>query len=540
MAGFGTSFGRLVREKRGAEGLSQEELAFQAGLAKARISDLENAKIGNPQAKTVDALCVALNITREERARCHEGQGPPKPPPLPPLLLENLALRFGHSNPEALEGDLVAFLKQQAVAFSEMKARLAKIDAVGSAVARLVAEASAALDRGEFEVADARLAQAENEHLAAATVPALESQYRLRAERGNAALLAGDVKAAAGHLEAAARYFHFFDAGIEAERRYEGTVLLREYAYRFRNAEALYAAETALRKNLESWTRSGSLRNWSKAMNALGGVYWRLSQYDDLARFDDHLAAAKAAYTDVHDHTSSAAQPYFHAISGGNLANIFSDSAYSKDGEAYSANLKRALALLESAAKAIRRETFPTDWGIFQHNLGCTYIKVFSAQPDPGASLDLINRAAKHLELSFRVRDPEDSLQYWIASCRSLAEALITRAPFLDDSGALKDLQRARQTLSQAFSAICEAEHPNQWRDLEAQRDRLVAGTKVFVARDGIAQRDLLALRPPAFDLNCVNTYAGATDGWSSSGDLLASTRRARTPKGTGRPSRRT
>jgi transcriptional regulator with XRE-family HTH domain len=68
MDSFGVVFGRLVREKRGIEGLSQDGLAEKSGLPKARISDIETGKIANPQARTVDALCVALNISREERA----------------------------------------------------------------------------------------------------------------------------------------------------------------------------------------------------------------------------------------------------------------------------------------------------------------------------------------------------------------------------------------------------------------------------------------------------------------------------------------
>ena len=53
---FGVPFGRLVREKRGIEGLSQDALAEKSDLTKARISDIETGKIANPQAKTVDAL----------------------------------------------------------------------------------------------------------------------------------------------------------------------------------------------------------------------------------------------------------------------------------------------------------------------------------------------------------------------------------------------------------------------------------------------------------------------------------------------------
>jgi transcriptional regulator with XRE-family HTH domain len=71
MAFFGPKFGRLVRDKRGIEQLSQDDLAGKTGLTKARISQLETGRIRNPQAKTVDALCVALAISQEERAACH-------------------------------------------------------------------------------------------------------------------------------------------------------------------------------------------------------------------------------------------------------------------------------------------------------------------------------------------------------------------------------------------------------------------------------------------------------------------------------------
>ena len=105
MIRFGVLFGRLVREKRGIEGLSQDGLAGKSSLSKARISDIETGKIANPHARTVDALCVALNISREERASCHADTMSC----LPLRLLENLARDFGHDNPDALEEELEAF-----------------------------------------------------------------------------------------------------------------------------------------------------------------------------------------------------------------------------------------------------------------------------------------------------------------------------------------------------------------------------------------------------------------------------------------------
>lgn len=67
--GFGEAFGRLIKAKRGVEGMTQQDLALKAfgdESYKTRISELENGKVPNPQAKTIDALVVALGISDEE------------------------------------------------------------------------------------------------------------------------------------------------------------------------------------------------------------------------------------------------------------------------------------------------------------------------------------------------------------------------------------------------------------------------------------------------------------------------------------------
>ena len=66
---FGEAFGRLIKQKRGVEGLTQQELAvlaFGKEANKTRISELENGRVANPQAKTVDALIIALKISQDE------------------------------------------------------------------------------------------------------------------------------------------------------------------------------------------------------------------------------------------------------------------------------------------------------------------------------------------------------------------------------------------------------------------------------------------------------------------------------------------
>jgi len=169
MESFGVLFGRLIRERRGIEGLSQDELAGRSELTKARISDIETGKINNPQARTVDALCVALNISRDQRDACRVSTGPR----LPPRLLESLALRFGHHSPEASEAELEAFLKEKALELKELQERLTQLNAAEDQFTAFLAAASAALEDGDFQLADKRLAEAEDAQLASTTLPAL-------------------------------------------------------------------------------------------------------------------------------------------------------------------------------------------------------------------------------------------------------------------------------------------------------------------------------------------------------------------------------
>jgi len=66
---FGQTFGKLIKAKRGIEGLTQQQLAARAfgdETRKTRISELENGHVAKPHQRIVDALVVALGITDVE------------------------------------------------------------------------------------------------------------------------------------------------------------------------------------------------------------------------------------------------------------------------------------------------------------------------------------------------------------------------------------------------------------------------------------------------------------------------------------------
>src|SRR5712691_1245089 len=62
------SFGGLLRRYRLAAGLTQEELATQAGLSARGLSDLERGARRAPRRETVQMLSQALHLSAAEQA----------------------------------------------------------------------------------------------------------------------------------------------------------------------------------------------------------------------------------------------------------------------------------------------------------------------------------------------------------------------------------------------------------------------------------------------------------------------------------------
>jgi transcriptional regulator with XRE-family HTH domain len=465
MVRFGVLFGRLVREKRGIEGLSLDGLSEKSGLTKARISNIETGKISNPQAKTVDALCVALNISREERAACHTAPALG----LPSRLLRKLAQHFGRDMPDATEEELEAFLMAKAEEFRQMRTRLERLAETEGRISELIKAANAALGEGDFETADDLLNEAEAVQLQSSTVVALKKQAELRIERGNAALVSGNVAAAAGHFERSSRYFSGVDTEIEASNRHECASLLRYYGYRYKNSKALYEAQKALQQNLGIWKQDTHRAKWCETMNALGGVSWRLSDFDVPENAISHLAGAKGHYEDARACCSDQLLPKAFAMAGYLLANVYADRRLAKADADYESNLQIALSLELSTLRHFSKSDDPREWGVVHHNLGCHYLALSNIRIDAAKSITDIENAIYHAELSFEVRNPDDSLQYWVASCRTLGEALLKMSSSSIARDTTKYVQRAFDVLHGAAARISPSEHPLQWELIQNQ-----------------------------------------------------------------------
>jgi transcriptional regulator with XRE-family HTH domain len=67
-------FGRILREIRESQGLSQEELGFESGYHRTYISLLERG-LKNPSLKTIFQIAKALGIRPSELIQRLEGGG---------------------------------------------------------------------------------------------------------------------------------------------------------------------------------------------------------------------------------------------------------------------------------------------------------------------------------------------------------------------------------------------------------------------------------------------------------------------------------
>jgi tetratricopeptide (TPR) repeat protein len=286
----------------------------------------------------------------------------------------------------------------------------------------------------------------------------------------------GDIAVAVDHFEQSSRYFSGVDGALEAANRHECAMLLRYYGYRYKSQEALYEARSALQQNLGIWKKDTDRENWCRTKNALGGVSVRLSQFDVPKSAMSHLSDAKGHYEGVRAVTSEEVLPKMFATAGLDLAMVYSDRRLAKSDADYETNLQFALSLQFSALRFFSKVNEPTAWGIVQHNLGCSYINLSTIRTDEAKSAADIENAICHLELSFEVRDPDNSLQYWVASCRSLGEALLNMSTYSLTNDAAKYVQRAVEILNDATARISSSEHPHQWAQIQEQLARAHRG----------------------------------------------------------------
>ena len=142
-----------------------------------------------------------------------------------------------------------------------------------------------------------------------------------------------------------------------------------------------------MQQNLDIWKQDACTEKWCQTKNALGGVSWRLSQFDIPENAMSYLAEAKRHYEDVRARCSEEFLPETFATAGLDLANVYSDRRLVKWDADYETNLQFALSLQLSGLRYFSKADDPRGWGILQHNLGCSYIELSRIRTDKAKSV---------------------------------------------------------------------------------------------------------------------------------------------------------
>jgi hypothetical protein len=213
------------------------------------------------------------------------------------------------------------------------------------------------------------------------------------------------------------------------------------------------------------------MENWCKAMNALAVTKVRLYQFDIPENFIVHINAAKYALETIKENCSKSMLPNHYRASLVNLAIIYATRKFAQSDEEYRRNVEKSLEFETEALDLVSKEHNPEQWGIIQHNLAHDCILYARLLSNKAEIMPILDKAICHAERSFDVRrsDIEDELQYWVASCRTLGEALIERSRHEVHVEAKYDRDRAFDVLTEAASKISKGQHPNQWDEIQQQ-----------------------------------------------------------------------
>lgn len=478
MRTFGQALGDLIRSKR--EGVfTQLELALEAyddETKVRRIVELETGRIARPQQKTIQPIIDTLNITQEEIEACRKqptlDQEAMDAISLSRALLEQLARRFDHDQPDARVSELEEYLRTKADEWSEFRIKIEEVRGMENQLANILTEAEVLISKGEFGEVESILSDSE-ELQDERILMEVRSKSRLREMRGLAALLANDRELAVLHFEKSATVFRDIDRVLEAESRYHYASELRSFGYRYRDVSVLRSAGRALVRNLKLWSLLEDREGWCRSALALAGVRWRLAHFGHPQNSVKHLGRASIIYDRVLEICSATKFPDVYVTALCDSANLLRESMPEQSDQQRLSNLAACLERQQMALALVSKENNARAWGILKHNIGCTHISLARIRNSNADVVLDLERAISSLESSFDVRDEEENFQYWLASCRSLSEALISLAHVSKASVRDECLRRARALLTDAIQKTSPSEHPNQRAELDEQYERL-------------------------------------------------------------------
>ncbi|SDE08527.1 tetratricopeptide repeat protein [Rhodospira trueperi] len=376
-------------------------------------------------------------------------------------LLEKLATGFEAENPKAGLADLETFLTAKVAEYKGLRERLAALTEADERVQNIVAAAQDAIDRGAFDEADARLADAEAIQQEERTLREVRQQVQIRATRAQTKLLAGDADAALAHFQAAARMLDPFDPDEGARARDTFLQPLRDHGLRFGGA-GLAGAATLARETLSHWTEARHASPWARtqvwlglALQEQGG---RTAGPDGAALLAEAVEAYRAALRVY----SEAGHPLDWATTQNNLGNALRNQGERTPGPAGAALLAEAVDAYRAALRVYSEADHPLNWAATQNNLGNALSVQGERMPCPDGAA-LLADAVDAYRAALRVYTEADHPLDWATTQTNLGVAFSNQGGRTPGPAGAALLAEAVDAYHAALRVYSEADHPLDW-----------------------------------------------------------------------------
>ncbi len=474
MNSFGTRFGALVKQRRGVEGLTQQELAvlaFHEESSKARISELENGRVPNPRQRTVDALVVALNLSAADLASCRK----PSVPELPDgflatigitaELVEALSWNFGLENPKASDLEYKQFLRNKVAELAQLQARIGALGEANERISNIMTAAQHEINQGQFDVADELLDSAEEIQQEEHTLAQVRKQADIRATRASAALLKGDAERAFSHYHRAAEFFAPFD-------QYEGGKMRTEYGQTLFRHGFSYGG-TALLRAVELFEVNLSAFSDPEHASALGDTYWRIGtcrSFQGLrtagAQGIELLDAAIAACETARNIAVQVVDVVAQSKAETTLGSALWHKGQREHGEAGLTLIADAVSAFHRALECCPREVHPPEWARAQVSLGLA-LQHRGRRMGGNGETQFYLRAIEAYEAALKVYTYDADPFHWAITKINLGISLRVYGERSGDEDRSSYFERAVAVFEEATIEFSQEERPLGWASIQ-------------------------------------------------------------------------
>lgn len=422
------AFGALVKSKRGAKRLSQENLAadvFGDPGRKGDISRIENARV-TPQEATIQKLCTALGISEAEMAPIRQGRPAAEQLANIPALsredLQNLASRFGLDKPFVTpDAELRRQLTQKADEHRKLVDDIAALKGLSARIDNIRAAAEQAAEDLRFDEA-IELLETARETIKDQLREPLVANAALMERQAEIALLRNRVEQAYQLYCDAADSFRAIDPTEAADRRWEYQSQLYFYALKYGSRALDYICKI-LEPAIASIDAGSEPERWAKYHNNLGNAYKLRGDYAAGKDATKHLAAAISAYGEASLYWTKDEHPEMWASVKINIGNTLQSQGLRTDQQRALQKLEQAAKAYEEALDVYTPDRHPSEWATCQNNYGNALTEI-GARTSGSGSRQSIAKAVGAFFNALRVRKRENNPIAWATTQNNLGNSL--------------------------------------------------------------------------------------------------------------------